>query len=166
MLNFAKLTGSGAVMSVWPNMYKSQGSFNKNNCFEIATSERTRSEPGFFGSRRSRSRLSLLSLSLFLSLSLSLWRRPVVGRCLAREGDVLASRLSAALRSRSARTAAASVTAPAVVPRLMAAAGGGAGRGGAVVWLHASAARAARQSYRLERCSRTLRSARRSKRCR
>ena len=102
--------------------------FIKILVFEIATSERTRSEPGFFGSRRSRSRLSLLSLSL------SLWRRPVVGRCLAREGDVLASRLSAALRSRSARTAAASVTAPAVVPRLMAAAGGGAGRGGAVVW--------------------------------
>ena len=161
MLNFAKLTGSGAVMSVWPNTAPADKVyFIKTLVFEIATSERTRSEPGFFGSRRSRSRLSLLSLSL------SLWRRPVVGRCLAREGDVLASRLSAALRSRSARTAAASVTAPAVVPRLMAAAGGGAGRGGAVVWLHASAARAARQSYRLERCSRTLRSARRSKRCR
>ena len=43
---------------------------------------------------------------------------------------------------------------------------GGAGRGGAVVWLHTSAARAARQSYRLERCSRSLRSARRSKMCR
>ena len=158
MLNFAKLTGSGAVMSVWPNTLDSEKTyFVKIIVFEIATSERTRSEPGFFGSRRSRSRLSLLSLSL------SLWRRPVVGRCLAREGDVLASRLSAALRSRSARTAAASVTAPAVVPRLMAAAGGGAGRGGAVVWLHASAARAARQSYRLERCSRSLRSARRSK---
>jgi len=146
-------------MSVWPNTTHKVKAISINiTVFEIATSERTRSEPGLFGSRRSRSRLSLLSLSL------SLWRWPVVGRCLAREGDVLASRLSAALRSRSARTAAASVTAPAVVPRLMAAAGGGAGRGGAIVRLHASAARAARQSYRLERCSRTLRSARRSKR--
>ena len=161
MLDFAKLTGSGAVMSVWPNMnVASKAYFVKIIVFEIAMSERTRSEPGFFGSRRSRSRLSLISLSL------SLWRRPVVGRCLAREGNVLASRLSAALRSRSARTAAASVMALAVVPRLMAAAGGGAGRGGAVVWLHASAARAARQSYRLERRSRSLRSVRRSKRCR